>query len=201
MAENRELAALREAKAATAKLRQSAADLAAKYAALVAERERVKRRLAPVEECIANVRRLVDEARDEWVRKNKGRIARSLSGGMDFVGDSERLVKPALPKFDPPPYSLTLEDLCGIAPDLVKASLERAVRGSGADHAASAGAREKRLAEIDAELRLLEEQHTSTVDGAAEVGLELDLLPHVRAARDRAREGGRVPSIAGAVSI
>lgn len=193
-----ELKTLREAKAAAEKLSERERELREQHAALGKERRSVVAAYLPIEEVIANAGSLVDQAATSWMSKFGGSVVRALSGYRELraPGDtSEREVKPHLPRIGD--GNLTIVDLAGIAPALVKERLAEIIRATPSKFGLSADARAARLAEIDARIADLEAAHSELVDAAAEFGISLPLLDAVRERREAdARRAAREQELA-----
>jgi hypothetical protein len=194
-----------------AQVRAKAAELAERDAALRVEREKVQFAPEPLDDCIANAKRLVAEEHARGVKEWGRHIVHELGGGARaaqvtnvqtehhvlkerVIEAGVRTVKPRLPRIEAKSSSgadvgLTLREACLLLPDLVAQGLERAMREAGAPHGLPAAARAKRLAEIDAELASIEVQHEELREGAKARGIEIDPLPEVqrRIAQEKSR--------------
>ena len=90
-------------------------------------------------------------------------------------------------------------------PKLVNEHLEQAIRAAENQRfGLTAAEREKKLAEIDEELALIEEEHSGMVAAAAELGVQLALLDAVRERRETEEAEERsqwIPTVHGAVGM
>jgi len=166
---------------AVATTREKAATLAQRHEALIKEREAVRFAPEPLDECIANAQRLVDEAHAQAVRERGVNVVRDLSGGLRLPegARTERVVEPMLPRIAPElDGRLNVQDLVLVFPELLKQGLERVVREAGAEHGLDSKARAKRLAEIDAELARIAAEHEELRAGASGV-VSIEPLPEV----------------------
>jgi hypothetical protein len=77
-------------------------------------------------------------------------------------------------------------DLIGQAPGVVAEQLEEAIRGAKVEHGLPLEARAAAIAEADARISGLEEEHSALVAGAAALDppIRLELLPQVLQARE-----------------
>lgn len=82
------------------------------------------------------------------------------------------------------PHPLSYDDLCGLAPDLVKAQLANIIRSLTIAPGLPAPDRVRELLAADGRKRQIEDQHTEVVEAARSVGITLPLLPAVQARRD-----------------
>lgn len=182
------LSAVRTAVAAAKTVTSAEAELRAQHAALRIERKGIIDAAASEAECVANLGRLVDAKAEEWARAHAAACVRALSGETEVRGTAppyiERRVPPRLPSWGDIQGTLRFEDLCGLAPALVKARLSEVVRDSGARFGLPAEERKARLAALDAEIASLEDQHVQLVEGAASVGITLPLLDSVAKRRE-----------------
>ncbi len=206
MAPKSKLATLKaDLERATNETRTEAATLAKRHEALTRERETPRCALSPAAECLAAVDRLVDEEHARRIRELGVEIASDLSGRfVSNPGSTREFFRgPLLPHVaDKQEGLLTLEDLCLLVPDLVKAGLKRVVNEAGASHGLAAEARAKRIAEIDAELATIESQHEELREAARTAGIELPEIEAVRLRREaeEAKERAQfVPYVRGAV--
>jgi hypothetical protein len=206
---NDDIKVLKAAKDAAVKLTTAERDLRERHGALNEERRRVFHALRSRPDVLANVDRLVDAAHERfWFDRGPGWLT-ALSGhreivveglGTDRERERVRTVAPTLPDVHGlvnAPGALRVEDLCGLIPDALKANLRAVINAMPeAQFGLPDEARPAKLAELDAAIAEVEARHAELVDGAAEVGLQLALLPAVaerrkaealRDARERAR--------------
>jgi len=184
-----EMKALRDAKAAAAKVTETEQSMRDRYATLVTERTTIATASPSLDELLTNARRLVDEAAARWAERCAREVVRTIGGYTEAhgpTGTPDRVVAPSLPRnrYGSEPDSLGLEDLCGLAPALMKERLEQVIRGSSARFGLPAEARAQQLDELDRQIAELASQHSELVDAAAEVGITLPLLEAVRARRE-----------------
>jgi uncharacterized membrane protein YqiK len=187
-----ELQQLREAAAAAAKLAQRDQELRAAHKAAIAERHRVHFAPPPTEEVLANMRRLVDEAARAWLAENAGAIAEAFAGRTDERPSGPHVTRrPSL--WRRPGHFLDVPDLCGLAPEAMKARFEEAIRRRDARAGLPPAERAERVAELDRRIAAIEESHTTMVDAAARLPQPIDipLLETVRSRRSAEREAKR----------
>jgi hypothetical protein len=192
-----EIKAIRAAREAATKLAASEHDLRERHENLVDTRRRTFSASKSRADVIANAERLVDEEHAAWWQLHGASWARSLSGyhetrvdGLGTAHERERVrhVPPRLPSLEgtlQAPGTLTLRELCALAPQIVKASLTDGLTALPDDRFGITDAdRTAKLAELDAAIVEVERRHTELVDAAAEVGIVLALLPTVKARRE-----------------
>lgn len=189
MKENDHIKTLRAAKAAATTLTETAAALSAQHETLLTERRSVVEASGSLDEVLVNMRRLVDEASVRLSDRVALTLVRTVSGYTEqrHGGTADqRIVHPHLPpnRYGALPDSLGLEDLCALAPELMKSQLERVIRASGARFGLPSAERVTKLAELDAQIADIETQHTELIDGAADVGIVLPLLDSVKERRE-----------------
>jgi hypothetical protein len=179
-----EVQALRDAQDAAGKLFQRDAEVRAAHAAALKARHKLAWSPPPVDEVLANMRRLVDERAAAWLRDNARAIYR------DFGGDREAKVAGSVLQHRPalwrrPGHYLDVPDLVGLAPELMKARFEEAIRSQASSAGPEAVERARLVAEMDAEISAIEETHTALVDAAAALPspIAIALLPAVQSRR------------------
>lgn len=180
---------IRVAKEAAATLKAHADALADRHQALVKDRTAIATASPALEEILANMQRLVDEASARW-NESHTRVLIDFIGGYNepWSTGGVRTVPPQLPANRPHEGrdAIGFEELCGLAPELMKARIERTLRAADpAPYGLPVDERTRRLAELDAEIAEHEAAHTQLVDAAADVGIPLPLLPAVRARREQ----------------
>jgi hypothetical protein len=191
---------VRAAVAAARDIHDIDADLRARHRARSKERAQTDLALPPLQDVIAGMERLIDDAAAEWAKDFGAIVARACGGHVEMDSDGRgnevrRERRPQLPIFTGD--RLDLKMLAALAPDALKASLAAAIRGSRVTFGLPAEARAARLAELDAEIAELEREHTALVDAAAEAGITLVLLPTVLKRReDAARAAERDAELA-----
>lgn len=198
------LNALRAAKQAAATLVETEHSLRAQHTALQQERDAIDSAPRALEELLAEKDRLIDEATARWDDAHQRTTVSAINGSREYSGrvDGEerwRTTAPELPRnrYESVPDTLSLADLCGLVPDLLKRRLEQVIRGSGVAFGLPAAARHAKLAELDVAIAEIETQHTELVDSAAEVGIPLPLLDTVKARREQeARKARRDEALA-----
>ncbi|MBX7185020.1 MAG: hypothetical protein K1Y01_07730 [Vicinamibacteria bacterium] len=177
------LVTVRAALAAAKTITQAEDELRAQHGALLYERKSIRAAYASEDEVIANAHRLVDEHAEKWVGTHGTGIVRQLSGHEKHRGDgSSRQVRvvPSLPSFGDLQGALTFHDLCALLPEVMKKRISEVVHLSGARFGLPEKERAAKLAEIDAAIAAVEEQHQAIVAGAADVGITLQQLDAVR---------------------
>lgn len=182
-----DIKAVQEAKAAAARIKQTAHVLEERHKVLSKERDVLMHAVASANEVLTNMRRLVDEKGAEFIKDFGSTFVRHLSGYTELrgPGDSrERVIRPHIPHL-PDGYLGRFDALCAVLPDLLKDRLEQVIRGSGAAFGLPKEARAAKVAELDASIAQVEALHTELVDGAANVGIEIPLLPAVRTRREK----------------
>jgi hypothetical protein len=193
--------ALKAAKAAAQTLMETERSLRAQHAALLAERKDVTAAHAAESECVANLGHLVDGRAARWAQQHGVSMVRQLGGHRELSGSPgstvERDVPPQLPSWGQLGTPLAFEDLCGLAPALVKARLTDVVHASGARFGLPAAERTAKLEELDRQIAEVETTHSHLVADAGGVGITLPLLDAVQARREaEAREQGRARDLA-----
>ena len=182
------LRSLQAAKDAALTLTDAETALRTRHADLSKERKRTASAAPALPELLASVDALVDRARDKWRDEMSAHVTRSIGGHttMRGGGDTAEVRHAAELPTVGADGRLTLRDLAGLAPDLLKRSLTATLQARPPEsYGLPAEERAERLRELDAELVAIETQHTELVDGAADVGITLGLLPHVAERRDR----------------
>lgn len=181
------LKALRDATAAASQLTRCEGAMREQHSDLLRERKDVFFAVASKGEIFAEIERLVDERAAKLESTYAVNFARQLGGRREATpGPREyRELKPQLPSFGESGSTLSFFDLCGLAPDLMKARLREIVETPGAvQFGLEKTVRAARIAELDAAIAELEERHSDMVAEAARVGLKLDLLPSVAKRRE-----------------
>lgn len=178
--------AIRDARAAAVKLTDTEKSLRAQHAALVKERTSVVETIRSLDEVLANMERLVDQAASKWGSDFGRTVAIEASGYTEIRsgGLPDLEVRPRLPPFPGGGNRLNFEWVCALAPSIMKTRLAEIIRQSGANFGLPAEARVAKLAEMEAQIAEVEAQHTSLVDAAGEVGITLPLLNTVRERRE-----------------
>jgi len=175
------LKALQASLNAAKQLKTAEAEMRAEHAGLIGQRAKMlfgNAGNASETEIIENIERLVNEKAAEYAERQVGPFVRSLGGRNEpTTGPKEfREVSPRLPGFG---SALTFEDLCGLAPSLVKAGLVEIVRRPTAQFGLPKVAREAKVKELDAAIAKVEATHTKLVEDAAGFGMTLPLLDAV----------------------
>lgn len=187
-----DLKALAAAKKAAAALTEHEQELRKRHAERASERQNVQLALRPRDEVLANASRLVDEAAAQWAKDFGHTVTQELSGYIEVDTDRrgnivERVRRPRLLYM--PADRIDFAMLCALAPDALKGTLRSIVQAqSPATFGLSDTARAERLAVLDAEIAEIERLHSELVDGAAEVGIALSLLPAVAERRHEAAQ-------------
>ena len=186
MKQNDDLRAVQAAKAAAANIKATAKALEDRHRTLSKDLERIIHADRAQEEVVAEMERLVDQAGAAFPADFGRTFVRQLSGHTELRGPGdarERVVRPRLPEL-PNGYLGHFNSLCALFPDLVKVRLREVIAQSGANFGLPAAARAAKVGELEAAIADVERLHTDLVDGAAEVGIELPLLPAVRERRE-----------------
>lgn len=187
-----DLAALDEALASAERMRSTLVRMEARHRELMKARRKLFGSPPSLEEVLKSMREVVDAMTSKWRNVHRRRIVRALGGhwtsGLSNSGRvRERFERPDLPQFAPD-RKLTIEDLAGLAPDLLKRSLEETICNNTHDFGPPAEERRAQLAAMDAELDQLERDHARLVDEAGKRGIGLEHMPEERARRERKRE-------------
>lgn len=198
---NDNIKVIRAAKEAAVKLTETEQTLRQRHEERVQVRYRTWSALSSRDQVIADASGLVDRTSSDWRELHGSGWVRRLAGyreiKVDAVGtwrerEHEVAVRPQLPELHSvlqAPGALTLQDLCGLAPALVKESFTAMIHAVPDDRFGLAEPeRAMKLAELDAEIAEIERQHTEIHDAAAEVGINLPLL---KAVQDRRAEEQR----------
>lgn len=147
-----------------------------KHAALTRERQTVESANRSREEVLAESDRIVDDLAAKWTDDHGGRLVSCVSGELRSLPSGTtglRRARPELPSLRPGD-ALSLEDLAGLFPDLLKARLRAIIEAQPAKvFGLAAAAREQRVAELAAELAAVERDHELLVSTAVEAGLTL----------------------------
>lgn len=180
---------LQAAAKATEALRETEATLRARHTKAVRDRRATWAALASRDAVRTHAADLVEKAATAWRAQHGAMWTRALSGYQDIRGvDTERevRVRPQLP--DLMPTDLSLPALCGLCPDAVLASMIAMIDAQPDTVFGLAEAdRTACLAQLDAQIADLEQQHTALVDAAGDAGLTLPLLADVRDRRAAAQ--------------
>jgi hypothetical protein len=176
---NPELDILREAEAAADRLKDQETTFRARHSQLTAERSRVFNGLRSRREVVENTARLVDEQMGSWRALHGPAVLRALSGSEEEQWSSSgpnrvRTVPPRLPDIMQPTghVGLTLADICGLFPDVVKSSLTSMVKAMPNEaFGLSTSERAARLTAIDREISDVEAAHTKLVEAMTARGL------------------------------
>lgn len=190
------LRTLHDAKTAASRLIESEGAMRAEHGALLKQVKEIHLSNASEGEIHANIDRLVSETAAKFAAARAVSFARSLGGHRQpRLGPTPfRDMAPTLPRFGLE-STLSFDDLCGLAPELMKARLREIVQGVrfGLD----TKARVAKVAALDAQILELEERHTRMCESAAEVGLSLPLLARVAKRReDEARAAKEAADLA-----
>jgi len=186
MKANDDIKAVQAAKEAATRIKSTAAALEQRHQALAKELMQVVQAARHQDEVLVEMERLVDQAGASFPADFGRTFVRQLSGHRELRGPGdarERIVRPHLPTL-PDGYLGRFESLCALFPELVKARLREVIQGSGARFGLPAEARAAKVAELETQVAEVERLHSELVDGAAEVGIELPLLPAVRERRE-----------------
>jgi hypothetical protein len=196
-----EIDILKQASGAVARLAEHDRDLRAQHAAALKARRAIDAALEPVGDIIANMNALVDAAAARWVETHAYGVTRAFSRGLTARADGTVREKPA--QLYDPGRVFGFDDLCGLAPEVVKARCAEILRAHAPANGIPMGAREAALTDADRAIERLETLHTTLVDEAASLTppIVLELLPAVKARRDaeaaRARAEAAVNEAAG----
>jgi hypothetical protein len=156
------------------------------HAAALLQGDRMRNLPPPIDEVLANAERLIDARAAEWAAKNHHEIVWTLGGQIEAQRDGrDELRSASLPQF------LTFreikgEALVGLFPELLKARLRAIVRTIPYEAGAPLADRPRLLAEQDARIREIEDEHAALVDLAATLDppVRLQFFPAVQARRD-----------------
>ncbi len=215
MSQPDEIKILRAAKEAAVKLTTLEQTLRERHATLQQQRHHLFNGLRSRAEIVVNATRIIDEAQARWWRDRGAACLAALSGrdelrvsgiGTELERERVRHVAPQLPTIESlvaAPGALTLTDLCGLLPDVVKGNLRAAIEAIPDERFGLSGeARTAKLAELDAEIADVERRHAELCDAAAEVGIALPLLPTVQERRtEQARRQERERELATARAV
>lgn len=186
-----DLSTLDEALASADRIRSTVQSMEQRHRELMKARRKLFGSPPSLEEALASMREVVDDATAKWRDVHRRRVVRALGGhwtsDLSNLGRvRERFERPRLPEFAPD-RKLTIEDLAGLAPDLLKQSLEATIRAADG-FGPAAKERRAQLTVMDEELDQLERDHARLVDEAAKRGVTLEHMPDERARRERKRE-------------
>lgn len=149
------------------------------------ERKRACDGRPPIDEVVANMRRLVDEAAARWGNDRHYSMLIDFGGGMELRTDG------SIRERRPQMHSLGnhVDSLIGLAPGLIKDRLEEILRSQSYEAGAPLADRPRLIAEADVRIREIEDQHSALVDAAAHLNppISLELLPAVRDRREHER--------------
>jgi len=185
---NDSIKTLKAATTAAKTLTDTERTLREQHALLVKERSSTASAHRSADECVQSMEGLVDEAGAAFVKDWGSSIATAFSGDSELSVTGTKLL-PRKPKIaavgsEGMGRTLTLSDLCALAPSVMKPRLAQIIRSSGSRFGLPAAERASKLAELDQAITDLETQHTELVDAAAEVGISLQYLPSVRERRE-----------------
>ena len=192
MAKQDPLKAIRAGVAAAKQLTETEQTLRKRHGEFRKERQLVATADPAMVEVLRSMETLVDSTSKNWAESFARGIVRSVGGHekQRASGDTRMIrARHELPRFGGSRLQLTLEDLCGLVPQLVKERLAEIIRQSPSRFGLAAEPRAAKLAELDKAISATVSSHTGLVDGAAEVGITLPLLEPV--ARERKREQER----------
>lgn len=199
MKQNDDLRAVQAAKAAAANIKATAKALEDRHRTLSKDLERIIHADRAQAEVVGEMERLVDQAGAAFPADFGRTFVRQLSGHTELRGPGdarERVVRPRLPEL-PNGYLGHFNSLCALFPDLVKVRLREVIAQSGANFGLPAAARAAKVGELEAQIAEVERLHSELVDGAAEVGITLALLPAVKQRREaEARQQAREAELA-----
>lgn len=144
----------------------------------------------PREEIIAEVNRQVDALAVAYARDHGPRILDAAAGRVETAPGRDNEVVGVRPgsltaAF---PGVLTLQDLIALAPDVVKASVAKILKGVEYEQGSPLSERVQQLADVDHRIAAIERAHTELADEARAAGPGLELLPEERARRYRAAQ-------------
>lgn len=183
---------IRAGVAAARKLKDRAQAIVERHAARTKERERAWSAGGSRDETLAHVDRLVDAECSRWRANHAAVWVSQLLGHREMkyqgLGTSnershENVTRPRLPMVHgilSAPGALTFSDLCGLMPSLMKTALTEMISAAPDERfGLPASQREPRLAELDAEITALKQEHEELQAAAAGVGIELPALKTV----------------------
>lgn len=154
------------------------------HTAALAEQKRACDGRPPIDEVVANMRRLVDEAAARWGNDRHYSMLIDFGGGMELRTDG------SIQERRPQMHSLqrvSLDSLIGLAPELVKARLEEILRSQPYEAGAPLADRPRLIAEADVRIREIEDQHETLVNACGQLDPPITLrhLTPVQERRDR----------------
>lgn len=189
-------ARLAGAKTAANELRQFDEALRAEHAALLKEREHVIFGPQPRDAVLANMERVVDALAAAWAKNNALSFVSGLGPGLEEREDgtlAER--RPRLPMgfYGAGGHSAGVLDLyraASVFPELAKCRFAELIRAADYQEGLPLSERPRRVGELDARLREIEERHSQLVDEAATWNppMVLELMPRVKERRAAAAE-------------
>ncbi|MFA5028544.1 MAG: hypothetical protein WC713_11795 [Candidatus Methylomirabilota bacterium] len=164
-------------------------DLRRTHAELKKERNKIVSAPGPREEVLANFDKLIEAEAARWQQEAGASLIRHGSPGFTLQRDGELVPqRPAWPgEFQ---KVLTLKDVAGLFPDLVKTQVAALVTTTTYTPGPAASDRWAALKTIDQKIAEIEEQHAALVDAAAALTppVALTLLPDVAARRETERD-------------
>lgn len=135
----------------------------------------------PVDEVVANMRAAIDELAAEYATDQAQTFVDCFGGGIEPAGDGQAMVRrPVLPWFGEFSRVFSFRDFVGLCPDLVKTRLEQVIRSHAYESGTSLSTRLQRIAEHDARIADIEQNHTTLAESCG-----LPLLPTVQERRYR----------------
>lgn len=147
----------------------------------------------PADEVIAAMEGEVDQLAATWAKERAHGIVTSFGPGLQLNRDGT--LNPRQPQSPDWFFTkhLTLQELAGAFPELVKPRLAALIRGYEYVAGPAQADRARAVAEADARILELEEEHTGLVDQAAalEPPILLELLPRVKDRRAEEAERAR----------
>jgi hypothetical protein len=153
---------------------------------LMAERARLVGSQPPRVELIATAEAAIDAVAATWAAEHGPRVVSSLAGYVDMQPDGAvrgfvaGSLWPALTGQD------AAQLFAALWPDQAKQGLRRVIDATDYAEGPPIAGRPRLIAEVDAKILDVEEQHSSLVDQARELGITLELLPDVRQRRAHA---------------
>lgn len=162
--------------------------LRAAHRAAVKERDRLATAPGPRVEAVANVEALIDAHAAAWGARHTQGLLSAVAPGLETRHDGVRVARtPRLPEWMVyvGPHEHGGRE-AALFPDLVKSRLRGMILGASYVEGPAAADRERLVAEADAKIRAIEDQHTELVGTAAAFTppIVLALLPAVKTRRE-----------------
>lgn len=178
---------MRAAQTALRELAESDRALRAQHEAVERELQRIADLPEPLEDCVRNMRALLDASAAQVDAESAEQLVSHFSGEVVVERDGRIRIQPARGRFDVAPFGqLATRHLIWLATEAAKVTFERAIRAADVEGGLPLAERPAALRAAMERRRQIEDAHEALVETAAASGMVLQHLGPVAARREAA---------------